>query len=201
MRHQTLQINRIGRMETMTNRRAGWVCITLLFLFGFFLWTSNAPAAEPEVLGQKLSGSVEVGGRSAAGNTDSSKFNEYRDDKDGVSPFIDDLKLNLDSKDGKRYFEFRATDPAYRDQNYKLNLGSYNLYDVQFEFDQTPHVLSNTATTSYRYQGNGVFTLDDSKNGRVGAAGSGPLAARNTEGIDVSLDRWTGKFGFRYSPL
>ena len=179
----------------MTNRRAGWVCITLLFLFGLFLWTSNAPAAEPEVLGQKLSGSVEVGGRSVAGNTDSSKFNEYRDDKDGVSPFIEDLKLNLDSKDGKRYFEFRATDPAYRDQNYKLNLGSYNLYDVQFEFDQTPHVLSNTATTSYRDQGDGSFTLDDAK------TGSTALAATNTEGRDLSLDRYTGKFGFRYTPL
>ncbi|MBI3015400.1 MAG: MtrB/PioB family outer membrane beta-barrel protein, partial [Candidatus Tectomicrobia bacterium] len=198
MKHLKLR-NRNGRMKSMAARRAGWISITLLFLLGLFLGTSNGLAAEPEVLGQKLSGSVEVGGRSVAGNTDSSKFNEYRDLKS--APFIDELKLNLDSKDGKRYFEFRTTDPAYRDQNYKLSLGSYNLYDVQFEFDQTPHVLSNTASTSYRYQGNGVFTLENSRNGRVGAAGSGPLAARNTEGIDVSLDRWTGKFGFRYTPV
>lgn len=198
MRNQRLRTNRMGRMETMANRRVGWISVTLLVLFGLFLWSSPVLAQDSEFLGQNLSGSVDFGIGNVSGNTDSSKFNEYRDLKSG--PFIDDLNLNLDNKAGTRYFELQGTDLGMTDQNYQVDLGRYNYYSVHLEFDQTQHILSNTATTSFIPQGNGVYLLPPDKTGLTGNAETA-LAASDTHGIDLSINRYTGKFEFSYNPL
>src|SRR3989338_2743551 len=85
----------------------------LLFLAGFVLLAlaSGTAWAQTEILGYKLDGSVELGGRAYIDRpTDkqSGKFEEYRDIPQGI--FLEDLRLRLSTKDDRYLFEFKATE-------------------------------------------------------------------------------------------
>jgi hypothetical protein len=104
-----------------------------------------------------LTGEAEVGGlpRSLSGHK--TKFEEYRDVPETV--VVPELKLNIESKKNDYYLNFDAVNVGRDDQNYRLRVGRYGLLDVEFEWDQIPHLFNtDTAATPFRSK-DGTFTL------------------------------------------
>jgi MtrB/PioB family decaheme-associated outer membrane protein len=90
---------------------------------------------------------VEGGYRFIDGDRSSAKFQEYRVLQE--SPYLDHLRLSLETKDKKRYIEFFTFDPFKNDQSYSLRGGKYGEYDLEIFWDQIPHVLSTTGRTAF----------------------------------------------------
>ena len=135
---------------------------TLLFAAGFVLLAlaSGTAWAQTEILGYKLDGSVEVGGRAYLDRpTDkqSGKFEEYRDIPQGI--FLPGLDLRLSTKDDRYLFEFKAKEAGEEDQNFLLRSSRLGLYEFEFEWDQTPHIYSTTGRMLSTEASRGVFTL------------------------------------------
>jgi len=135
---------------------------TLLFAAGFVLLAlaSGTAWAQTEILGYKLDGSVEVGGRTYLDRpTDkqSGKFEEYRDIPQGL--FLEDLRLRLSTKDDRYLFEFKAKEAGEEDQNFLLRSSRLGFYEFEFEWDQIPHIYSTTGRMLSTEASRGVFTL------------------------------------------
>ena len=134
---------------------------TLAFLAGFaVLAVSPAAWAQTEILGYKLDGSVELGGRAYIDRpTDkqSGKFEEYRDIPQGL--FLEDLRLRLSTKDDRYLFEFKAKEAGEEDQNFLLRSSRLGFYEFEFEWDQIPHIYSTTGRMLSTEASRGVFTL------------------------------------------
>ncbi len=87
-----------------------------------------------------------------------SKYNEYRDLRDGV--FVRRFRLNIDDLGGSKYFLDAQSDKSiYHDQSYLVTFGRWNRFKVQFRYDEIPHIYSNTTRTLYAETGRGVFTI------------------------------------------
>ncbi len=124
-----------------------------------------------EVFGQIFAGDLELGGRTFPERplrSDRGKFEEYRDIPRGL--FLQGLRLRLDSKDGSHTTEFRARGVGQRDQKFLFWSSKPGLYELDFVWDQVPHVFSNTGQTLYAETSRGVFELDDAMQAAVQAA-------------------------------
>ncbi|MGI9103277.1 MAG: MtrB/PioB family outer membrane beta-barrel protein [Terriglobales bacterium] len=118
-----------------------------------------------------FTGFVEFGVRGITGDEDgrpdlpfapdprTSKFNEYRDIRNGF--FIRRLRVGSNSVFGSaNYFNLQSDRTGYRDQTYLATFGRYNYYKIQFRFDEIPHTYSNTTRTVFGRTAPGVFTVD-----------------------------------------
>jgi len=90
---------------------------------------------------------VEGGYRFIGGDRSSAKFQEYRVLEE--SPFLDHLRLSLETKDKKRYIDFSTFDSFKEDQSYSLRAGKYGDYELEIFWDQIPHLLSTTGRTLF----------------------------------------------------
>lgn len=103
-----------------------------------------------------VSGSVSAGGQVVNAVPDSSKFNEYRDLKDG--PYLYDFDVTSDMPGGY-LFELSGSNAGRADQRYRLWAGRQGSHSLEFEWDEIPHALSNKAKTPYTHQGGGLLTV------------------------------------------
>ncbi len=104
-----------------------------------------------------LRGSAGVGGLPQSFVGSRNKFEEYRDVPESV--VVPEIELKLDSKKNNYFFEFDSTHVGRDDQNYRLRLGEHGLWNLQFEWDQLPHLFnSETAATPFS-RSNGNYTL------------------------------------------
>ena len=101
--------------------------VTLLVASGILLG-GRITLAAVEILDLNVKGEIEVGGRQIYGERGSSKFEEYREIRNGL--FLDLLKLEAEDKEQRRFYLFRAKDAVEEDQNFLLRLGSYGKYEV-----------------------------------------------------------------------
>src|SRR5574337_1287583 len=69
---------------------------------------------------------VEGGYRTIGGNRSLAKFQEYRVLEE--SPFLDHLRLSLETKDQRQYIDFSAIDSFKQDQSYLFRAGQYGGY-------------------------------------------------------------------------
>src|SRR5574337_608826 len=90
---------------------------------------------------------VEGGYRTIGGNRSSAKFQEYRVLEE--SPFMDHLRLSLETKDKRHYIDFAAIDSFKQDQSYLFRAGQYGGYELEVFWDQVPHLLSTTGRTLF----------------------------------------------------
>lgn len=111
-----------------------------------------------------FSGELSLGGQLSS-DPASSKFNEYRDIRDGV--FVPHLKANVLDNQENRYLELLGTNLFRDDQNLNVRAGKYGRYRLDVEWDKIPHLLSNKAKTPYLYQGNGLYTVPATVSGLV----------------------------------
>jgi MtrB/PioB family decaheme-associated outer membrane protein len=85
-----------------------------------------------------------------------SKFNEYRDVRDGF--YLRRADVRFDNLFGTRnYVAFQSSNTIYRDQSYLASFGRYGKFKIQFRYDEIPHTYSNTTRTLYTQTSPGVF--------------------------------------------
>ena len=107
-------------------------------------------------LSQDTTGHVSVGGQTVNNGSNSSKFNEYRDVKDGF--YLYDLGVQTESGTGY-YLGADGKNVGRDDQNLLLQGGRYGRWGASLEWDEIIHNLSNKAHTPFVNQGGGVFTV------------------------------------------
>jgi MtrB/PioB family decaheme-associated outer membrane protein len=183
-------------------RTASLLVLVLAFL-GLVLPTSSL-FAQYEVGNFTLRGEGEFGGLLRHRNGNRAKLEEYRDLPETL--IVPHLELFLDSKKQDFYLEFEGNKAGLDDQNFRLRFGRYGLLDVEFEWDQIPHIFNiDNARTPYSMRG-GTYTLS-SKPPNNTAVNS---CANNTTicdwindaavPVDLKLFNGVGKFKLRYTP-
>jgi MtrB/PioB family decaheme-associated outer membrane protein len=177
-----------------------------LFLSGLLFFPTEA-LADLEILGLRASGEGEVGGRifvDRPSRADRAKFEEYRDIPPGL--FLERLRLRLESEDQRYSLEFGAQDAGEEDQHFFLRGAKLGQYAFEFDWDQLPHVFSNTGRSPYRQTSRGVFELPDllqtTLQGASAAARPGILQNFLATAPDTDLrTRWdTAHFLTQYTP-
>ncbi len=79
-------------------------------------------------------------------DTQSSKFQEYRDLSSG---FTLDFHLLGASADNERLFDFDAANAGRQDARYTLNYGKVGRYNILFDYNKIPHRFGNAGRTLY----------------------------------------------------
>ncbi|PWB46013.1 MAG: hypothetical protein C3F12_08070 [Candidatus Methylomirabilota bacterium] len=165
-------------------------------------WVNWLNAGLP--FGFELTGlDVEGGYRDIDGRRSSAKFQEYRVLEE--SPFLDHLRLSLETKDKRHYIDFSAIDSFKQDQSYLFRTGRYGDYSLEIFWDQVPHLLSTTgrslfatthedSTVTLRLPPGVASTVEAAAPAGRAAVLSGFLA--NAAPVDLSF--LTSKAGFRF---
>ncbi len=185
------------------------VCFTTIVSLSLALlfFTASAARAQIDVGNYSISGSAEVGGLPRHKNGADARFEEYRDLPESV--IVPQLQLMIGGKKDDFYLNFDSSKPGLDDQNYMLRFGRYGLLDVEFEWDQIPHLFSRgIARTPYSKESNGIFTLSSkpANTNPPGAVQSCSASAvcnwvdSNANPIDLKLLNGNGKFKLRYTP-
>jgi len=144
-----------------------------------------------------IRGSGEVGGMFRHRSGSLSKLEEYRDLPETL--VVPQLELFLDSKKNDFYLEMGALKTGLNDQSYRLRAGRYGLLDLEFVWDQIPHLFNvDNARTPYNMD-NGVYTLSSKPGGTTGANMRDWVNA-NAKPVDLKLYNGLAKFNLRYTP-
>jgi MtrB/PioB family decaheme-associated outer membrane protein len=112
-----------------------------------------------------LSGEFELGGQIVDLDVNSSKFNEYKDDESDA--YLNRLYFGVDDSETGRYFDFRGRKISRNDQEFYVEFGSFGApgsdsstgWSVDFAWNETPHLLSNSAATPYDLIGGGEYRV------------------------------------------
>jgi len=130
--------------------------------------------------GQSIQGSVELGVRYSTGDVygrpdlasgqclgcgspftpalSNSKFDEYRDMRNGFFVRRVDLRIN-NVLGSNNYVSLKSSRTLYRDQSYLGTFGRYGKFKVQFRYDEIPHIYSSTTRTMYTETSPGVWSF------------------------------------------
>jgi len=158
----------------------------------------------------ETSGQVTAGAQMVDTDTNSSKFNEYRDISDGFYLY----NLGVKAETGTGYFlGAKGSNVGRDDQNIRLDGGRYGSWGINLEWDEIPHNLSNKAQTPYTHQGGGLYTVPSTV--PLTAAGRSLTPSRadlqandlltaafmdaNARPVNLGNDRKKGVAGFNFS--
>jgi len=109
-------------------------------------------------------------------DTDSSKFNEYRDWSSGFA--IPKMKLSGEGDDG-RFLKFRSTWIGRRDARYTLDYGVSGRWSMMIDYNKIPH----------RFGNNGLILFAETSPGRWQIADSIQQSLQNTLTQQFATDR------------
>lgn len=87
-----------------------------------------------------------------------SKFNEYRDVRNGFYVRRFDAKFE-NVLNSKSYISLKSQRTLYRDQSYLVTFGQYGKFKIQFRYDEIPHTYSNTTRTLFTQTSPGVWSF------------------------------------------
>jgi opacity protein-like surface antigen len=87
-----------------------------------------------------------------------SKFNEYRDIRNGFYVRRFDVKFE-NVLSSKNYVSLQSQKTLYRDQSYLATFGQYGKFKIQFRYDEIPHTYSDTTRTLYTQTSPGVWSF------------------------------------------
>src|SRR6185436_20315142 len=104
------------------------------------LFQASAIRAQVEIGDFTIRGSIEADGLPRHRSGGLSKLEEYRDIPESV--VVPQLDLFLDSKKQDFYLEFGSIKPGLNDQSYRLRAGRHGLLDLEFVWDQIPHLFN-----------------------------------------------------------
>jgi MtrB/PioB family decaheme-associated outer membrane protein len=162
----------------------------------FFLMVTLSPA-QVDIGNYTASGSIEVGGMPSHRSGSTSKLEEYRDLPETI--VVPQLELFIDSKKKDFYLEFDSLKTGRNDQSYRLRTGRYGLLDIEFIWDQIPHLFNvDNARTPFKMD-DGKYTLTSKPSGGTGANVRDWVNA-NAEPVDLKLYNGLAKFNVRYTP-
>lgn len=178
----------------MTGAKTNWflsLSLVLVLSQGGTTW------GQMEIGDYTISGEAEVLGMPRHKSGSNGKFEEYRDIPESV--IAHQLQLMIGGKRNDFYLDAEAGKLGRDDQNYRLRLGRYGLLDVEFEWDQIPHIFNtDTARTPYAMHG-GIYTLPSRPAAFTGAAVNAWI---NSTAAPVDLKMFNGlaRFKIRYTP-
>ncbi|PYT93734.1 MAG: hypothetical protein DMG36_08015 [Acidobacteria bacterium] len=86
-----------------------------------------------------------------------SKFNEYRDVRNGFYVRRFDAKWEHVLNSKNNYVSLKSQRTLYRDQSYLATFGEYGKFKLQFRYDEIPHIYSDTARTLFTETAPGVW--------------------------------------------
>lgn len=180
------------------------ILLTPVFIFAEENDLTEDEAKVEEKKRFETDGEIKIGVQQVDENKgDSAKFNEYRDREDGFYLY----KFSVESVDNAsgRYLEFKGSDVGRKDQEFRFKIGGPGKWGVEFEWDETPHNLSNKAKTPYSYQGSGLYTVP----GNAGITSTTASTAQDTlvsnflnSGIhstDLGTKRKSGRIALAYT--
>ena len=175
---------------------ASTLSLALLFFLGSPAW------AQIDLGNFSITGSAEVGGLPRHKNGNDAKFEEYRDLPESV--IVPQLQLMIGGKKEDFYLNFDSTKTGLDDQNYRLRVGRYGLLDVEFEWDQIPHLFnSDTAGTPFATR-SGTFTLSSKPTVLGGTCatvgGVCDWVNSNSHQVNLNLLHGFGRLKLRYTP-
>ena len=180
----------------MTSKMFGLVSTVSLAVL---LSWSSLTWAQIDIGNFSITGEAEVGGLPRHKSGNAAKFEEYRDIPETV--IVPQLQLMIGGKKEDFYLNFDSTKSGLDDQNYRLRFGRYGLLDVEFEWDQIPHLFNlETARTPYgRDGGGGTYTLSSKP---LTTAGTDVRDWVNADAnqVDLKLFNGMGRFKLRYTP-
>jgi MtrB/PioB family decaheme-associated outer membrane protein len=161
----------------------------------FFLTTPSA--AQVDLGDYTVSGSIEAGGMPSHRSGNTTKLEEYRDLPETI--VVPQLELFIDSKKKDFYLEFDSLKTGRDDQSYRLRAGRYGLLDLEFVWDQIPHLFNvDNARTPYNMN-DGSYTLPSKPAGTTGANVRDWVNA-NAQPVDLKLYNGLARFNVRYTP-
>jgi len=150
-------------------RQPTLLVLLALLLVPALLFSQEKPAP-PAPAEPPSRGSVEFGVRHVWGDVygrpdlpftpgvTTSKFNEYSDYRNGF--VVRRFYANFDDILGsKNYVSLRSQSTFYKNQSYLATFGQYGKFNVQFRYDEIPHVYTNTARSLYVETSPGVYTI------------------------------------------
>lgn len=106
----------------------------------------------------QVSGEFTPGVQSIELSTNSSKFNEYRDLRDGF--YMQSLRVNVIEPESGWFLDFDGKTLLRDDQRILMRLGHLRgRWSLKIDHNETPHRLSNKAMSPYLYRGDGLFTV------------------------------------------
>jgi len=88
-----------------------------------------------------------------------SKFNEYRDVRNGFYVRRFDARFENVLNSSNNYVSLKSQRTLYRDQSYLATFGSYGRFKLQFRYDEIPHIYSDTARTLFTETAPGVWSF------------------------------------------
>ena len=180
--------------------------ISFALTLSLVLLLLSSPAwAQIEVGDFTIRGEGEFGGVLRDTNGKRQKFEEYRDLSETV--IVPQLQLMIGGKKEDFYLNFDSSNLGRHNQNYLLRFGRYGLLDVEFEWDQFPHIFSlNTARTPYTMR-DGNYTLgrrvNPTPNGAAGTFDGADVrdwVNSEANAADLKMFNGFGKFKVRYTP-
>ena len=133
---------------------------------GVILWASLAPLAAQEAAQES-----EAKGFSfrvdpfvltylnSDNDTDSAKFEEYRDFEDGVTG---SLRISGESADGERFLAFAADNIAYEDGRYRFGYGSVGRYSITVDYNLILHNFGNNGRMLFNRTAGDRYEIADS---------------------------------------
>jgi MtrB/PioB family decaheme-associated outer membrane protein len=163
---------------------------------------ASSTSAQIDLGNFTIRGSGDVGGMPRHRSGGETKLEEYRDLPETL--VVPQLELFIDSKKKDFYLEFGSLKTGLNDQSFSLRAGRYGLLDLEFVWDQIPHLFNvDNARTPYNTN-SGNYTLS-SKPQVTGAAGSTGAQVRNwvnaaAEPVDLKLYNGLARFNLRYTP-
>jgi MtrB/PioB family decaheme-associated outer membrane protein len=159
----------------------------------------------------RISGSLATGVLQRDNDTNSAKFNEYRDLRDNF--YLFDLRVDLlDTRNG-RFLELGGTNVTRDDQRIRFDAGHTGLWRVDVHWNGIPHNFSNHAQSPYIRRGSSLFevpaTIPITFKRLATAAADAPgvlasdqlianYAINHVRPVDLATQRNTGSVSFRY---
>ena len=145
-------------------------------------------------------GRVVVGVRALTGNWSSSQFNEYRDIRPGFFIQRGDFSLN-DLFQKKLFLNCQTRSTLRKDSDYRCAVGQYGKFRLEFNWDDTPHDFTNTATTLFTESAPGVFTIPTAERLLLQTSATNtPSLLTGAQPLNMSLARKLGGGRFTYTP-
>lgn len=108
----------------------------------------------------ETSGGITIGSQGVDGEDESSKFNEFRDVRDGI--YLYGLWFDFLDKRTGLFLKLNGESLIRDDQSLRLRLGEYGSWRLGIDRNDTPHNLSNKALSPFISRGSGLFTLPTS---------------------------------------
>lgn len=96
---------------------------------------------------------------SSDNDTDSAKFEEYRDFEDGVTG---SLRVTGESADGERFLDFGADNIAYEDARYRFGYGAVGRYSITVDYNLIVHNFGNNGRMLFNRTGADRYEIADS---------------------------------------